>query len=701
MSVVKLRDSKGDFDHFLDDGFNFAFLSNYNNDHSSHHNTLRVGAHEQFHTIQAAVDASHSGDTIVVTAGIYTEQVVINNHNNLTIHGLPGAVLDAPATLQQTGVSPTSGRSVDGLITVLNSQNVTIESIKVDGLQHGDNFAAGQNNPTMAGITYLNSSGTIDSVTVTGIRGSEANFGDQRDVGIYVSNTNPSPATPSTPSAAEADALNTIVIKDSTITDFQKTGIAVAYADVDIHGNTVTGHGATANQAQNGIQVSDSTGSVHDNNVSAIGYTGTDFAASGILTFENRDLVVDHNIVTGTGATDSILGIAAEDSVGGQITHNTISNVGWAIDQEDYPTAWGFPDPMQPGSGPHSGYDYSSNKISNVGFNGVYFAADAGSTSPFNVTGTKGDDFIMGGAGNDNLNGIGGNDTFDGGAGNDSIVGGKDIDTAIYHGSYSGFTVTIKDNGDATVAGNTPGTIAANGTDSLKSVEVLQFDDMQVTIGDHTVAYSDKTIGAKAVQGASDPHPGTMWFGTGNAPTNYNITDITNKNVELGLKMHVRGGADYQPTSVDQDGTAHYNVAAGTQSATRAAWNFDFVVDTGIGGSSKTLDQFNFNMTITQTTTANVTHSETFTLDSASHVWLNAAHTAGFAGDDFLPSATTPGASPPVSQVAENSVNLGFLTTAFGPLATSTAAGTHYDIVLQATDHGHVLGAVHDAIILV
>ncbi len=171
---------------------------------------------------------------------------MVNGHNDLKIEGLPGAVVDAPATLQQTGISPTSGRSVDGLITVLNSRNVTIESLTVDGLHHGDSFAAGQNNPTMAGITYLNSSGTIDDVTVKGIRESDAGFGDQRNVGIYVSNTNPSPALPNTPTAAELASLNSIVIKDSTVTDFQKTGIAVAYANVDIHDNTVVGHGATA-----------------------------------------------------------------------------------------------------------------------------------------------------------------------------------------------------------------------------------------------------------------------------------------------------------------------------------------------------------------------------------------------------------------------------------------------------------------------
>lgn len=682
----------GDPFGFDDDEFNFFFHDDHHDDdhgnHGGHHNTLVVGAQAQFHTIQAAVDAAHDGDTVLVLAGTYTEQVVVNGFNNLTIQGTPGAVLNAPGTLQQTGISPTSGRSVDGLITVLNSHGVSIENMTVDGLHHGDSFAPGQNDPTMVGIAYLNSSGEIDGAKVTGIRESDAGFGDQRNVGIYVSNTNPSPGTPNTPSASEAAALNSITIENTTVTDFQKTGIAVAYANVDIHDNTVIGHGATGNQAQNGIQVADSTGSIEDNKVSAIGYTGTDWAASAILTFENRNLEIDGNTVTGTGATDSVLGIAAIDSAGGEITHNTISNVGWGIDQEDYPTAWGYPDAMSPANNPHSSYDYSSNKVSNTGFNGAYFAADPASTSPFVVTGTDGNDFVQGGAANDVLKGGKGDDTFDGDSGNDFIDGGQGTDTAVFHGHFADFAVNIKDNGNDTVTQGTS-------TDTLANVEILKFDDMQVTIGDHTVSYSDMTIGGKAVQGAGDPHPGTMWFGTGNQPSNYNITDVTNKDIELGLKVHLRGGADYLPASVDQDGTVHYQVDAGTQSATRAKWNFDYVVDTGIDGSNKTLDKFDFKMVITQQTAPNVTHTETFVLDPSTHIWANAAHTAGFAGDDQVPA-------PTATQVAENSVNLGFLTTAFGPLSSSTVAGTQYDITLQATDHqGHVLGSVHDQLILV
>ena len=68
-----------------------------------------------------------------------------------------------------------------------------------------------------------------------------------------------------------------------------------------------------------------------------------------------------------------------------------------------------------------------------------------------------------------------------------------------------------------------------------------------------------------------------------------------------------------------------------------------------------------------------------------------------FGGDDF----SQPGASAAVmSHIAENSVNLAFLSGEFGPLATSTAAGTVDDVKLAgfnawfATD-----GELHDDVI--
>src|SRR5215210_5185578 len=100
-----------------------------------------------------------------------------------------------------------------------------------------------------------------------------------------------------------------------------------------------------------------------------------------------------------------------------------------------------------------------------------------------------------------------------------------------------------------------------------------------------------------------------MYFGDGNKPTNYNISVDDKTHIELGLKIHYRTGDDITPTSVDSDGTAHYNVPAGAQvvdpahnvgsaDPNRAAWNFDFSVNTGLDGSTKTLDNFDFRITI-------------------------------------------------------------------------------------------------------
>ena len=85
-------------------------------------------------------------------------------------------------------------------------------------------------------------------------------FGIQRNIGIYVSNSDPTPGTVPTTDDVANHTLNTISITNSTVSDYQKGGIVVTNADVTITGNQVTGAGATGLTAQNGIQVSGSTG---------------------------------------------------------------------------------------------------------------------------------------------------------------------------------------------------------------------------------------------------------------------------------------------------------------------------------------------------------------------------------------------------------------------------------------------------------
>jgi hypothetical protein len=207
---------------------------------------------------------------------------------------------------------------------------------------------------------------------------------------------------------------------------------------------------------------------------------------------------------------------------------------------------------------------------------------------------------------------------------------------------------------------------------------------------DHAV-HKFGTVDANAI----DPTTGDMYFGNGNHPTGYNLADNYKEHVELGLKVHERGGPDGTPT-FDSHGNPTYVEQAGLQTPTRANWNFDYSVDTALGaGKHDTLANFDFKMTI-----ANATHSETFDLNAATHQWVSeTVPTHVFAGDDFNQHPATPGV---VATEAENSVNIAFgAFNDFGTLAARTAAGQHYEVTLQAFEHHEQIAAVHDFITLV
>lgn len=293
-----------------------------------------------FQSVQAAVDAAHASDIIMLAPTTYTEQVVIDpahghGADNITIQGMAGATLQAPGLLEQNGVSPTNARSIDGLITVDGATGVSIKGLTVDGLHHGDSFGStpAQNDPELVGIAFLNSTGgSIDGVTVTGMRESDNSIGDQRNLGIYVSNTDPTAGSVPTADDVANHTLNTISITNSTIADFQKGGIVATNAEVTISGNTLTGVGPV-NTSQNAIQVSGSTGEVSDNTISNIANTSAppnDDAATGILAFFNNGLVIDHNTFTGAEVggqvVDTTVGVYVLDSDNGQITNNVSHN---------------------------------------------------------------------------------------------------------------------------------------------------------------------------------------------------------------------------------------------------------------------------------------------------------------------------------------------------------------------------------------
>ncbi|WP_319799189.1 beta strand repeat-containing protein, partial [Nitrobacter sp.] len=81
---------------------------------------------------------------------------------------------------------------------------------------------------------------------------------------------------------------------------------------------------------------------------------------------------------------------------------------------------------------------------------------------------------IQGSAFDDTLIGDNNNNMFRGGGGNDTINGGDGIDTAVFSGNRASYTLTDLGGGSVRVVG-------ADGTDTLDSIEKLQFADQTIT----------------------------------------------------------------------------------------------------------------------------------------------------------------------------------------------------------------------------
>jgi Ca2+-binding RTX toxin-like protein len=84
---------------------------------------------------------------------------------------------------------------------------------------------------------------------------------------------------------------------------------------------------------------------------------------------------------------------------------------------------------------------------------------------------------LIGGSGNDSLTGNTGDNVLRGGLGNDTLAGGAGIDTAVYAGNFSEYNYSGNTITDAiTTNGN-------EGTDTLNSIEFLQFADVRISLG--------------------------------------------------------------------------------------------------------------------------------------------------------------------------------------------------------------------------
>ncbi|HEY0113662.1 MAG TPA: hypothetical protein VGB59_11005, partial [Allosphingosinicella sp.] len=400
-----------------------------------------------YSTIQEAVSASADGDTIVIAAGTYVEQVILLDRDNLTLKAAEGAqvTIQAPANLAETARS-SGDREIHGVVTVLNSLNVTIDNIDIDGHGSGNTVdeGGGAGIANFYGVYYRNSSGTLLGVDITAVRdpypggttagGHPLVDGVQRGVGLVVDN----------------DAILAFTMTGGSITDFQKQGATFVRADIEITGVTITGGGAQSVIAQNGISINRSTGTISGNTISQIGYAGPAGAYSGlILASSNTDLAITGNTLTGTNAENvasKVVGIWVYQNgpvvSGGEVTGNT---VGWT-DVGVYLNDSVMPNPILIENNSVPDVDTTDANAA-----GVKLDQNIAVTTVFDTDGSQIADLLRGAAGNDTLSGLEGNDILIGNAGDDHLDGGAGNDTM---SGGAGNDIYMVDSSDDTVTEN-------------------------------------------------------------------------------------------------------------------------------------------------------------------------------------------------------------------------------------------------------